>query len=236
MRNEARTEIRTCLNWFGTIRSPGTWDYSAVSITEASSRFFSLRVHGQHEKGNILQGPSAEYLTPYWWSWWILKNWRLCCVELNCILYVDRALHAVCRSGSYPSEGIQLESELTFHIAPFAFEYFLPGLIVQLNCDLPFEFWSFVLRPNGIESGLTILGVTHMFRSVGDRTDCWNRTQYNRHSPKGERNKGRWLVAYQTCWDCCLHPNKQVVTSYLWYKPEIGDSWQCWELGQECYG
>lgn len=147
---------------------------------------------------------------------------------------MDRALLAVCRSGSYPSGGIHLESKLTLHIAPLAFEYFLPGLIVQLNCNLPFELWSFVLRPNGIEPRFTILGVTHMFRSVGDRTDCWNRTQYNRHSPKGERNKGRWLVAYQTCRDCCLHPNKQVRTSYLWYKPVIGDSWQCWELSQEC--
>jgi hypothetical protein len=57
-----------------------------------------------------------------------------------CIPEVDRALLAVCRSGSYPSEEIHLESELTFHITPFAFEYFLPGFIVQLNRDLPFEF------------------------------------------------------------------------------------------------
>jgi hypothetical protein len=106
----------------------------------------------------------------------------------------------------------------------------LPGFIVQLNRDLPFEFWFFILRPNGIESGFTVLGVTHMFWSVGDRTDCRNRTQYNRHSPKGEINKGKLLVAYQPCCDCCLHPNKQVRTSYLWYKPEMGDGWPCWEF------
>ena len=158
------------------IRSPNTWDYYAVSFTEASSRFMPLRVHGQHDKGNILQGPSAEYLTPYWWSWWTLKNWRLWCVGLNCILYVDRALLTVCRSGSYPSERIHLESKLGLHIAPFAFEYFLPGLIIQFNCDFPFKFWSFILRPNGIESGFTILSITHMSWSVCDRTNRRNRT------------------------------------------------------------